>query len=193
VPTVEGVDPETGEKVRLLVYERDGVVIYERLSSHLTDFEKATPRQLEARAAFAERAYAAFDQRMTGSLPPAAEAVRALRRDSIPKRVRPERVRTQERYRQMVPPEVREQAERVARLKVLLAENRPGVGGKVQAAREPAEYRSREHLPDAIGTDHPMSLLVEAQQMRDRSGSSEHPLKALLEVRPHGFKRGAQH
>ena len=181
MPTADGTDAETGEKVTFYVYLRNGKIVYERASPHLTDFEKASPGRLEAQAAFMEAASTAFGRRTTGSLPPAAEAVRAIGRTGVPERIRPERVRTQERYRQMVPAEVREQAERAARLKAALAENPFGMGGEVPSGRPPAVARPGYRARNPVGTDHPMKLLLEAHRQTERSEATEHPLKALLE------------
>ena len=189
MPLVEGIDRETGQKVTLSVYFRDGKIIYQRFSDALTGVEKATAPQLEARADFAEKAYTAYGQPMTGDLPPAAEAVESLRRNLPSEHSRAEREEVQERYRSMVAPEARAEAEAMARLTASARRH----GLEHPSRPSPVAPARREPPRTMVSSEHPLKSLVEGAQTDSALRTQEHPLKALLERHRRSLKLLERH
>lgn len=131
MPTVEGVDPDTGERTLVSIYVRNGRYVYQRLSPAWRDPSEASPAQLGSRIRFMEAASSTYGQTMDGQLPPAAVAVRRTRSPSLEPRIRVQRELAQSRNRALVPPRLREMAEHFARLECEQATRKRGAGSKL--------------------------------------------------------------
>ena len=112
----EGIDPETGKVVRIVLERRGRRTSFRRLKESIFDTNKMSSRELEARAAFALGASRGFGQKVTDGQHPCwapirEEMAKTMRDLPDPKRdkVREERARVQEKRRAMLPPEVRDE------------------------------------------------------------------------------------
>ena len=74
----EVTDPRSAETFWITVYLRGGKLVLQRLGPQLF-LDGKTPGQLDQMVRFGLTAYEAFDEKMTGKLPPAAARVAALR------------------------------------------------------------------------------------------------------------------
>jgi hypothetical protein len=72
-------DPQNGEILWLTAYLRNDRLVLQRLRGQIGT-DKRSPKQLMELIRFGRAAYGAFDQPMSGKLPPAAERVAATRR-----------------------------------------------------------------------------------------------------------------
>ncbi len=121
MPTITVYDPSSGRDIRLMVRKRrNGDTFYQRVNEGTYDLTKASSRQLETHAAFAEAASTAFGKRMIGDLPPATDPVRTLvpeRMKAVPRDATASE-RRQEFYRSLLAPEERELLETMRRQKI---------------------------------------------------------------------------
>lgn len=116
--TLDVIDPETREVVHLTAYLRSGRLVFQQLGSHLFR-EGLTPARKAAMERFAAVASTSYGERFTGTIPPAAERVRAelagSRYTLTGRTRRPPRRENQAYYRALVGPEQLRQIEEVLR------------------------------------------------------------------------------
>lgn len=145
MPTIELFDPDQGRVVRLLQYKRRGKTYYRRVPESTYDISKASPRRLEALAAFAEAASAAYGEPFTEELPPASISVRELQPKIVaqapPAAPTPAELK-QAYYRSLITPEEKE---------LLDAMEKQGIRGMVvRPKKKPAKVAFTERVLPSI-------------------------------------------
>jgi hypothetical protein len=115
------IDPDTGQRIRIVLEWRNGRPNLRELKPSISGPGQLSPREAEVRAAFAEGASRSYGRRSTGGQPAAWEPIRrsmaqTMERLTDPRRdrVREERAERQRALRAQLPPELREELERQA-------------------------------------------------------------------------------